>query len=1214
MLSPVRSPIIFHTVLGFVCLGWSVLALAQQGIPSRAPMGAYLNGSLPTNLAETAYRVEEAFPALRFKDPIRLVSPPGRPDRLWVLAQDGEIWDFSKTTPTSKSLLLDLRDRCVGHNEGEGDSGLLGIAFHPQFGQVGSSKRGYIYLWYSFRPPGEWNPYFTYNRLSRFNIADGATTIDPATELVLINQYDRKTWHNGGGMFFGPDGFLYITNGDEGDDVHGETGGGVYTNSQKINDGLFSGVLRIDVDMNPTTSHAIRRQPRSSATPPAGWPSSYSQNYFIPNDNPWQSSSGAYLEEFYAIGLRSPHSLTYDTVTGKALIGETGQDEQEEINVMAKGVNYQWPFLEGSVPGPWPSLIGPGTSTPPIHVNPNRTVDGSGMVGGWVYRGSQFAADLGGKYVFADFISNKIWALDWQTPGAPRRWLATVPRVPGETAGVTGISVDADKELYITMHGDQGRIYKLVSTGATSAPPATLSATGAFSNIANLTPASGIVPFAVNSQLWSDGAEKWRWIALPNNGAPYTSTETVGFTDTGEWSFPVGTVTIKHFELPTNENNPAVRKRLETRFIVRTQQGWYGLTYRWRADGTDADLVPTGGSSADITITQANGSTRVQRWDFPSRENCMGCHNAGAGFALGLNTRQLNGVMTYPSTGISAHQLSTWSAIGMLDTTLSAGQIAGLAKTSAVTDTSVSLTQRMRSYLDANCSHCHRPGGVLRSSWDARFDTPLALQGIVDVVPEGTFGIDGARVIKPGDKDKSLMYIRMNDTWNVQAQMPPLARNVLHDAAMDTLTQWITQLASGGNQSPVLTSPGNQSTVRGATVSLQIIATDVDGPSLSYSASGLPDGLTISATTGLITGTVSTSAAASNTVVVGVSDGTASDSETFTWTATAAPLPVGALTSQDIGSVFAPGTTTFDAGGSIFTMQAYGSQIHGAADDFRMAHQVLNGDGEIVARIRSHTSVNEWSDAGLMIRETLAANSRQACIGTTPSHGFAAKHRTTTGGTTTYVGGPSMNAAPNNWVRIVRAGNLVSLHTSSNGTSWTQLTSVTFSNLAPSVYVGLVLCSVEWNQQATASYDSLRTQGLVLHTPYFLWANTAGLTGNNLALTAAPGRDGIANLLKYAFNLNPAQPDIRWLEPNTGLAGLPSAPSVSGGTFRFEYLRRKGSSLTYTPKKSTQLTTWLPFTSVPTLTSIDANWERVIHQEPLSSAGQVFSTVEVTLP
>ena len=128
----------------------------------------------------------------------------------------------------------------------------------------------------------------------------------------------------------------------------------------------------------------------------------------------------------------------------------------------------------------------------------------------------------------------------------------------------------------------------------------------------------------------------------------------------------------------------------------------------------------------------------------------------------------------------------------MFDTTLNAGQIASFAKTSAVTDSSVSLTQRMRSYLDANCSHCHRPGGVLRSSWDARCDTPLALQGIVDVAPEGTFGIEGARVIKPGDKDKSLMYIRMNDIWNAQAQMPPLARNVRHDAAMDTLTQWIT--------------------------------------------------------------------------------------------------------------------------------------------------------------------------------------------------------------------------------------------------------------------------------------------------------------------------------------------------------------------------------------------------------------------------------------
>jgi len=1189
--------------------------VGQAGLSARQPISGYLNGNLPSNIADTRYSVSDVYPALRFKDPIRVISQPGLTNRQWVLCQDGEIWIFDKTNPASKSLLLDIKDRCVGHNEGEGDSGLLGIAFHPQFGQAGSLNRGHVYLWYSFRPPGEGWGYYSYNRLSRFTLADGASTLSPSSELVLINQYDRKTWHNGGGMFFGADAFLYIANGDEGDDVHGFTGGGVYSNSQKIDDGLFGGILRIDVDMNPTRSHAIRRQPLSSAPPPAGWPASYSQNYFIPNDNPWLSTTGAYLEEFFAIGLRSPHSLTRDAVTGAAIVSETGQDEQEEINVLAKSANYQWPFLEGKVVGPKLTPVGPGASTPPIHINANRTVDGSGMVGGWVYRGSQFSADLGGQYVFADFISNKVWALDWQTPGAPRRWLATIPRIPGSTAGITGLSIDADQEIYATVHGDEGRIYKLISTSATVTPPATLSATQAFSNLSTLTTAPGIVPLSVNSALWSDGSEKLRWIAVPNDGAPYTAAETVGFAPTGEWSFPVGTVTIKHFELPISEINPALKRRLETRFIVRTQSGWYGLTYRWRADGSEADLVPSGGADAEITITQSNGSTRVQTWNFPSRENCMGCHNSTAGFALGVNTRQLNGNHTYSPTGITANQIATWSSIGLFSNAPTADQISGFAKMTPIHNASASLEHRMRSYLDANCSHCHHPGGVLRSTWDARFDTPLALQGIVNGIPEGGFGIAGSRVILPGDKDKSLLYIRMNDIWNPQVQMPPLARNIRHDAAISVLTQWITQLASPStNQPPVLVQPSNQSTVGGSGVSLQLSASDPDGASLTFSASGLPDGLSIDSSTGLISGSVSVSALASYSVNIGVTDGILSDSKSFTWATTAPLIPAGSFAGQDIGAVFAAGSNSFTSAGSIYTIRSYGSQIHGTADDFRFSHQVLTGDGEIVARVTSQSNSNEWADAGLMIRESLAVGSRHAYIGVTPAHGFASKHRSLNAGSLTYDEGPELNLVPNNWLRLVRSGNGVSLFTSANGTTWALANSVTFTSLPQSLYIGLAVCSVTWDVQATVTFDNVRTVGLVTNTAYHAWATGSGISGGNFALAANPAKDGVSNLIKYAFNLNPALPDLRVL--STGSFGLPTTSSSGGGVLRIEFIRRIGSGLVYAPEKSTNLSLWVPITSPAVISPIDSNWERVVHHEPWDRlvTPQIFSRLSVTLP
>lgn len=1040
-------------------------------------MGAYLNGKLPANIVDAGYKVVDAFPSLRFKDPIRVVQRPGT-NLLWVVCQDGEIWSFDKTSASAKSLVLDIKDRCVGHDAGEGDSGLLGIAFHPQFGQTGSPNRGYIYVWYSFRPVGAGWSYYSYNRLSRFTLADGATTISPSSELILINQYDRKTWHDGGGMFFGADGFLYVSNGDEGDGPHDWTGTGTYSNSQKINDGLFSGVLRIDVDMNASTSHAIRRQPKSSATPPAGWPGSYSQNYFIPNDNPWQSTSGSYLEEFYAIGLRSPHSLTLDSVTGKALVSDTGRDQQEEIDVLAKGANYQWAFLEGTTTGPNPGISGPGTSTPPIHTIVNRTVDGSALIGGWVYRGSQFASDLGGKYVFGDFISNKVWALDWQTPGAARRWLVTVPRIPNLADGITGVSVDAAGEIYITVHGPEGRIYKLASTAAFSTPPATLSATLAFSNLATLTPAAGIVPFTVNSALWSDGAEKNRWVAVPNDGAPYAANETVTFAATGQWSFPVGTVTIKHFDLPTNDTNPALKKRMETRFLVRTQDGWYGLTYLWRADGSDADLVPAGGATANVAITQADGSTRIQKWDFPSRENCMGCHTQLAGFALGVNTRQLNGNFIYPSTGITANQLATWSAIGMFNTTLTTSQIAGSARTFAVTDTTGTLEQRMRSYFDANCSHCHQPGGVMRSEWDARFDTPLASQGIVNAVPVNDFGITGSKIITPGNNDKSLIYVRMNDDGNPQVQMPPVARNVRHDAAVDVLRLWIAQLSTGvANQAPVVVQPASQSSVRGTAASLQISASDPDGNTITYSAIGLPAGLGISATTGLISGTVSTTAALSNSVTVTVSDGSLSNSKSFTWTTSDATGP-GSLTGADIGAVGVVGSTALANG--VYTVKGSGSDIYFASDSFQFAYTSITGDGEIRARVTSQTNTAAWAKAGVMMRETLTGGSRHATTYITPyetRNGFEMLKRTATSGATTDIGGPANNAPPNNWVRLVRVGNTITGYASANGTTWTQIHAATYTSLPASLYFGLAVTSVNNSVLGTATFDNVQIIG-----------------------------------------------------------------------------------------------------------------------------------------
>ena len=312
------------------------------------------------------------------------------------------------------------------------------------------------------------------------------------------------------------------------------------------------------------------------------------------------------------------------------------------------------------------------------------------------------------------------------------------------------------------------------TSGAFAFPPV-LSATGAFSDLSTLTPSTGLIPYTVNSPLWSDGAIKSRWVAVPNDGPPYTSDEQISFVPVGEWSFPNGTVFVKHFELTVNEIT-GDRKRLETRLLVRNQDGAvYGVTYKWRADNSDADLLP-GALDEDIAITTSSGASRIQRWSYPSRGQCLICHNSAANYVLGLKTHQMNGDFTYPSTGRTDNQLRTFAHIGLLNPTPNEADIPTYLKSVAVTDTSVPVQHRMRSWIDANCSQCHRPGGF-GPGYDGRFYTPLENQDLID-----TF-------VRFRDVEGSPLYERDNALDD--RKMPPLAKNVVHEAAMTTLRQWI---------------------------------------------------------------------------------------------------------------------------------------------------------------------------------------------------------------------------------------------------------------------------------------------------------------------------------------------------------------------------------------------------------------------------------------
>ncbi|MEO5715440.1 MAG: Ig-like domain-containing protein [Luteolibacter sp.] len=774
-------------------------ALAQiGGLDAPQAVAPFFNGTFPPTAPgeATGWSTENAFPNLTFIDPLWLTQVPGG-NNLLLVGKNGQLWRFPRDPGTTQAQVVKVLD-WVTNTQSSEDQGFYSLVFHPQFGQSGSPNANYTYVCYSYKPVlAGADANHSYWRVSRFTWLPASGTLDPNSELVLMSQYDRCRWHNGGAMFFDNQGFLNITCGDGGDS--GEGGGltgadGALSRTQKLNFGLFSGVFRIDVNNDPAKSHAIRRQPLSPANKPVGWPASSTQGYGIPNDNPWLDPAGSVLEEYFALGLRSPHTAHYDAVAGEVWIGDVGEGSREEMTRLPKGGNAQWGYREGSVAGQGAAAVPPiGTDTPPAFDYDHSV--GNCVIGGMRYRGAKWNALLGGKVLYGDNGRGRIWAATIDP--APVSELLVDGFITGSKSGLGNFCTDSTGEIYLmTLNGTNqpgGTIRKLAGQQVSVEPPHFLSQIGVFTDLTTLAVASGVVPYSVATPLWSDGAAKKRWMILPNDGVHDSAEERIIFSDEGSWQFPVGTVFVKHFEVATNESNPSQIKRLETRFLVCTTGGGkYGITYRWNAAGTDAELLTTG-QGEDFTVTLQGGGTESQHWEYPSRADCMQCHNAAAGQALGVRTHPLNQSFYYQTTGRTANQLVTFNALGMFDRSLTAAELANFIESRAIDDPTAPVEHRVRSYLDTNCAHCHRPGGTV-DYFDARLATPLNMQGLVNGVIKGHFDLGpSARYLKPGDPDLSAVHVRLASVGN-GAAMPPLAKNRVDQEAIDLMRNYLENI------------------------------------------------------------------------------------------------------------------------------------------------------------------------------------------------------------------------------------------------------------------------------------------------------------------------------------------------------------------------------------------------------------------------------------
>jgi uncharacterized repeat protein (TIGR03806 family) len=718
--------------------------VSDAGDAARPPIDAGPRPVFPAATPSlTGFKLVDAFPKTKLSGSVALAFPKDTTIAPFQLNYQGYIVQFGGNVGFKVSL--DFTAKVQLEREG----GALGLALHPKFSDP-TAPKPYAYVWYNAKGTPK-----NKNRLARFTWVPETEIFDPASEQILVDQEEDGPFHNGGHIEFGPDGFLYFANGDDefvGDAIENQ-------NHQRVDRGLFAGIFRIDVDqIGGTVSHAPPRQPLGGTT----------ANYFIPTSNPFVGRVDT-LEEFYALGLRNPYMFSFDRDSGDLWLADVGETFREEINKIVPGGNYEYPDREGDRTfSPTPVTI--GTREAPVFSYAHFDIgDLSAVVGGVVYRGTKFPK-LVGKYIYSDWVSGRVWMLDLST-NPPKRTTLIDHNWQHE---VLAIEQDNEGELYFL---SWDVILRLKRDDSGAAIPKLLSETRIFPDMSAMTPHPALVPYEINSPLWSDGADKGRWVSVPEGRSISID------PDGGALKRPVGTYLVKHFELPKSVDPHGRTRRLETRIMVDGAETMYGLAYRWNAEGTDATLVRE--PLDDDFQDDASGQRRI--WHFPNSGECWSCHRS-ENRVLGFTLPQLN-----RSVG-GENQVASLIARGVF-----ASSTTATSSLPSPADTAATVEQRALSYLAANCAPCHHPRDQFDGYWDARYETPLAARKMLEArghnVPvAGALGLPAtAPVIAPGDPAGSLLLARVKSN-DPDLRMPPMARNVVDAEGAAILDQWIKSL------------------------------------------------------------------------------------------------------------------------------------------------------------------------------------------------------------------------------------------------------------------------------------------------------------------------------------------------------------------------------------------------------------------------------------
>ncbi len=686
------------------------------------------------------YTVELAFPHLKFKRPVVLVRTPGS-DRLFLGERQGPIYSFPNDPDCKKAdLAIDIAklhpDLFMSY----------GLVLHPQF-----DKNRYVYVCYARTtglPDGSIVSRFVASR-------SDPPVIDPRSEHVILTFYAGG--HNAGCLDFGNDGYLYIATGDGADPSPPDP----FMTGQDCSD-LLSSILRIDVDH-----------------PDPG------KGYSIPKDNPFVNMPG-FRPEIWAYGLRNPWKMSFDRATGDLWVGDVGWELWEMIYKVKRGGNYGWSVMEGPQPINAEVKRGPTPILPPLKFHPHS--EAASVTGGYVYRGKRLP-ELAGAYIYGDFQTGIIWGLRCQ--GDTVTWHKELARSP---VHLVAFGESNDGELFLIDHDRTEQIYRLVADPTSKVAhdfPRRLSQTGLFASTRDHRPAAGVVPYAVNVELWADGATAERLLAVPGAGR-------IGLDDQGNWRFPEGSVLARTVSIEREPGRPARRQRVETQILHREAETWRPYSYVWNDDQTDAVLAGIEGATRTLTV-QEGGGHRERVYRVHARGECVLCHNPWvekrttlyglqSASPLGVNALQLNRPDARGKAGVN--QLSLFHQLGLLAWT---PDLAKLPKLVDPYDASADLDRRARSYLQTNCAHCHQAGAGGSANIDLGYELPLEATKTVGIRPiQGTFNIAGASIISPGDPAGSVLYYRVSKLGG--GRMPRAGSSQVDERATRMIHDWIASM------------------------------------------------------------------------------------------------------------------------------------------------------------------------------------------------------------------------------------------------------------------------------------------------------------------------------------------------------------------------------------------------------------------------------------